>query len=125
MSFILDALKKSEAERQRQAGPALIEMRVVGTRRRVPVWLLAAAGALALVNLVGIGWLLLRPSATAPTVAPAPTGAAVPATESISQAESIVAPAEAQAPTTETVAAAESTVAPPKETTDEAVESPS
>ena len=60
-----------------------------------------------------------------PEKKPAAAGAAVPATESISQAESIVAPAEAQAPTTETVAAAESTVAPPKETTDEAVESPS
>ena len=29
MSFILDALKKSETERQRQAGPALLEMRIV------------------------------------------------------------------------------------------------
>ena len=28
MSFILDALKKSEAERQRQAGPTLLQVRV-------------------------------------------------------------------------------------------------
>ena len=27
MSFILDALKKSDSERQRQAGPALLEVR--------------------------------------------------------------------------------------------------
>ncbi len=34
MSFILDALKKSEAERQRQTGPTLLEVRVTQPRRR-------------------------------------------------------------------------------------------
>ena len=29
MSFILDALKKSENERQRQAGPSLADVRIV------------------------------------------------------------------------------------------------
>ena len=50
MSFILDALKKSEAERQRQAGPALLEMRVVRPRRRIPVWVWIGGGALLLVS---------------------------------------------------------------------------
>ena len=50
MSFILDALKKSEAERQRQAGPALLEMRIVRPARRLPVWAVivgVARGAIA------------------------------------------------------------------------------
>ncbi len=40
MSFILDALKKSEAERQRQTGPTLLELRVTQPRRRYPAWAL-------------------------------------------------------------------------------------
>ncbi len=81
MSFILDALKKSEAERQRQAGPALLEMRVVRPQRRIPAWLIVVGALLVLVNLVGLVWLLLRPStpAVAP-VAAAPMAVAAPAT---------------------------------------------
>jgi hypothetical protein len=56
----------------------------------------------------------------------AATGANVPATESKPEAEAMVAPApEIQAPAEAQALAAESVVAPPKETTDEAVESPS
>ena len=36
MSFILDALKKSENDRQRQASPALFEVKVAAPRRRFP-----------------------------------------------------------------------------------------
>jgi hypothetical protein len=75
MSFILDALKKSEAERQRQAGPALLEMRVVRPRRSWPMWLFIAGGLLITVNIVLVAWLLLR---AAPPAAPA-AGAAPPA----------------------------------------------
>jgi len=71
MSFILDALKKSEAERQRQAGPALLEMRVTRPKRRVPAWVWIAGGALLLVNGVVIGLLVNRQSA-APAVAASP-----------------------------------------------------
>jgi general secretion pathway protein B len=73
MSFILDALKKSEAERQRQAGPALLEMRVVRPRRSIPGWVLAGGGALLLINLVLVGWLILRarPESAASTPATA------------------------------------------------------
>jgi len=74
MSFILDALKKSEAERQRQAGPALLEMRVVPPRRGLPAWAIALA-LLLLVNLGVLAWLALRtagvPAPAAATAAPA------------------------------------------------------
>ena len=38
MSFILDALKKSENDRQRQSGPALFEVRVAPPRTRCWLW---------------------------------------------------------------------------------------
>ena len=38
MSFILDALKKSEAERNRKSGPVLMDMRIAPPRRQLPVW---------------------------------------------------------------------------------------
>ena len=64
MSFILDALKKSEAERQRQAGPALLEMRVVAPRRRWPLWALVV-GVLLVVNVLALAWFALRSTTTA------------------------------------------------------------
>jgi general secretion pathway protein B len=75
MSFILDALKKSEAERQRQAGPALLEMRIVRPQRRFPSWLLVVGGMLIVINLLVVLWLFLRPAGPV-----APTAAATVAT---------------------------------------------
>jgi general secretion pathway protein B len=69
MSFILDALKKSESDRQRQSSPALFEVKVAAPRRRLPVWVVAV-GALLLVNVGVLLWVLLRDRA--PTVATAP-----------------------------------------------------
>ena len=70
MSFILDALKKSDSERQRQTGPALFEIRRAAPRAgRLPGWALVL-GALLLVNLVALGWFLAR--ARAPVAAAAP-----------------------------------------------------
>jgi len=65
MSFILDALKKSEAERQRQAGPTLLEVRITRPRRRYPLWA-ALLGALLGINIVVLGvlWLHKPPAAT-------------------------------------------------------------
>src|SRR5205807_3458227 len=64
MSFILDALKKSESDRQRQSGPALFEVKLAPPRTGLPPWGLAV-GALLLVNLgVGMWMLLLRHAAT-------------------------------------------------------------
>jgi general secretion pathway protein B len=59
MSFILDALKKSELERQRQTGPGLLQMPVATRRRRVPVWAWVLAGLL-FVNVTVLLVLLLR-----------------------------------------------------------------
>jgi len=53
MSFILDALKKSEHERQRQAIPGLVEASIARPRQRLPIW------ALALIALLGINLVVL------------------------------------------------------------------
>jgi hypothetical protein len=37
MSFILDALKKSETDRQRENGPALFEVKVAPPRTGLPL----------------------------------------------------------------------------------------
>ncbi|HKZ73158.1 MAG TPA: general secretion pathway protein GspB [Steroidobacteraceae bacterium] len=64
MSFILDALKKSEGERQRQSGPALFEVKVAPPRSRFPAWAIAIAALLA-VNLGVVAWFALRDSPAA------------------------------------------------------------
>ena len=81
MSFILDALKKSENDRQRQSGPALFEVRVAPPRAGFPTWAYALLALLA-VNLAIVGWLMLRRPAAAATppvqaAADAPAPAAV------------------------------------------------
>jgi general secretion pathway protein B len=63
MSFILDALKKSESDRQRQSGPALFEVKVAPPRTGLPPWAIAVA-ALLVVNLVIVMWMLWRHPAT-------------------------------------------------------------
>jgi len=99
MSFILDALKKSEAERQRQAGPALLEMRVMRPQRRVPVWLIVIGAVLIVVNLGGLIWLLLRPSPVAPATqvaaSPAVGGASsgAPGSPQLAPGERLIGPA--------------------------------
>jgi general secretion pathway protein B len=99
MSFILDALKKSESERQRQAGPALLEMRIVRPPRRLPIWALVV-GVLLIISVGVLAWLALRP-APAPAIAAAPAlaPATVPATAPAAGATS-AASGPALAPTT-------------------------
>ena len=65
MSFILDALKKSEAERNRQSGPTLIDMRIAPPRRRLPVWIIALTVIL-LANFAVLAIVLLRSPAAEP-----------------------------------------------------------
>ncbi len=65
MSFILDALKKSESARQRQAGPGLFEVKVVPPRRTLPVWAVMI-GALLAINAAVLAWLMLRHPAASP-----------------------------------------------------------
>jgi general secretion pathway protein B len=69
MSFILDALKKSESDRQRQSGPSLFEVKVAPPRRTLPVWAVAIAVLLG-INVIVISWMLLRrPAAQQPPAA--------------------------------------------------------
>jgi general secretion pathway protein B len=63
MSLILDALKKSEAERQRQSGPTLLEVRVTQPRRRYPGWVIAVGVLLAVNILLLLAFVVLRPVA--------------------------------------------------------------
>jgi general secretion pathway protein B len=77
MSFILDALKKSESDRQRQGGPALFEVKVAAPRSALPPWAIAIAVLFA-ANLGVVLWMLLRHAAPAPASL-APPAAASPA----------------------------------------------
>src|SRR5688572_16549581 len=86
MSFILDALKKSENDRQRQSAPALFEVKVAAPRRNLPAWALGL-GVLLGVNVLILLWFVLRdpaPASSAPAAAgdmaapPAPAAATPP-----------------------------------------------
>jgi general secretion pathway protein B len=78
MSFILDALKKSEIERQRQAIPGLMDTPPAPPRPRFPLWAIALCALLAL-NAVVVAVVLIHGSSKpgAPTAdSGAPTGVA-------------------------------------------------
>jgi general secretion pathway protein B len=64
MSFILDALKKSELERQRQSAPGLIDNGIAERRKRLPIWAIAL-GILLGVNLIVLAFTLTRKSTPA------------------------------------------------------------
>lgn len=84
MSFILDALRKSEHERQRQAGPGLAEAAVAAPRTRTHAWATAAI-VLFVVNLAVVGVLLMRRAQDAATTSapatPSPSSAGPGAVE--------------------------------------------
>jgi general secretion pathway protein B len=99
MSFILDALKKSENDRQRQAAPALFEVKVAAPRQRFPYWAVGLAVLLG-VNALVLAWLLLREpgspapqAATAGVSAPAVPPAAAPATNAAAPGTTMTLPA--------------------------------
>jgi general secretion pathway protein B len=77
MSFILDALKKSEIERQRQNVPGLMDTRIAARRSRLPGWAIALAVLLG-INLIVLLVVLTRSGGKEPAVAVPPV-AAVPA----------------------------------------------
>jgi general secretion pathway protein B len=82
MSFILDALKKSELERQRQSMPGMMQMPAPSKRRGIPVWVWVLAGLL-LIN-VGILMVLLLRGGSSSTphtaaIATAPASRELPA----------------------------------------------
>ncbi|HUL17758.1 MAG TPA: general secretion pathway protein GspB [Steroidobacteraceae bacterium] len=123
MSFILDALKKSESDRQRQNGPALFEVKVAPPRSHLPLWAIAIA-LLLIVNVGVVAWMVLRrPAHTEPAVAaaapvPAPAPAPVlaspqPAPTPAPQGASATAATPALTPAGPAAAAASENTPPP------------
>jgi general secretion pathway protein B len=110
VSFILDALRKSEHERQRSATPGLSHVPLATPRRELPGWVLLVIGVLAAAVLVlgGAWWQSQRsrsgPAPSSQTVVPAPVASTPP---------TAAAPAPVAAPTIATPppAAAPATVA--------------
>jgi general secretion pathway protein B len=81
MSYILDALNKSEAERTRGVRPTLGMLHHPTPRSRAGLWIIAAA--LVVNACIGALWLTLRdrtetPSSTAVSAPPQPVAAVVP-----------------------------------------------
>ncbi|MBM5812423.1 MAG: hypothetical protein FJ191_10740 [Gammaproteobacteria bacterium] len=100
MSFVLDALRKSEHERQRQLGPGITELPVVRPRRTAP-WTLLAIGGLVLLNVLVLTVLLLREAPSAPpatTAAPPPVPAEIVAAAPAPAAAAILPAAAPPAP---------------------------
>ena len=99
MSFILDALKKSETDRQRQASPALFEVKVAAPRRKFPLW---AAGLAVLlgINMVVLAWVLLRRPEPAGALAPPVTTPVQPMAANTAQPGMVTVPATVTLPTT-------------------------
>jgi general secretion pathway protein B len=90
MSFILDALRKSEIERQRQSGPGIAEFPVAREDKRLPIALIAI-GFLLAVNLAVVLFFMLRDDReAAPT--PARTEAASPPAPAARAPEPAAAP---------------------------------
>jgi len=71
MSFILDALRKSESERQRETAPTLVRAPLALVRRRTPAWIWLVIGllSLALVALSAAWWQRGRDAPVAATLA--------------------------------------------------------
>ena len=69
MSFILDALKKSETERQRQNAPGFADVPDGTDSPRAPRWLWVLGGLLA-INLVVLLGVMLKPELKPTTAAP-------------------------------------------------------
>ena len=115
MSFILDALKKSEHARQRQAGPALFEVKVVQPRRTVPVWAVIIV-LLVLINVLTLGWIVLsrrHGKAQAPTASSTPSATATAPTASPGPAPAPQAGSASAAAPVSTAPSASATQAPP------------
>jgi general secretion pathway protein B len=86
MSFILDALRKSEIERQRQSGPSIAEFPIARQDHRLPI-ALVVIGLLLAVNIAVVVYFMLRdtgsPAAVAASATPTsePPPATVPAAQ--------------------------------------------
>ncbi len=107
MSFILDALRKSEHERERRALPGLVEAPATRVVRPSLAWILGGVGVLLAVNAAILAWVLLRPPAGPPTeppaveaapIAAAPTALASPTLADNGRVRSLAAEAAATEP---------------------------
>ena len=108
MSFILDALRKSEIERQRQSGPSMAEFPAAREDRRLPVALIAI-GLLLAINVAVVLFFMLRQS-PAPAAAATQVAAAPPASvTNPPPASAAPLPAIAPTPQTELQAAQDAT----------------
>jgi general secretion pathway protein B len=94
MSFILDALKKAESERNRQQGPVLMDARIAPPRRGLPTWGWILGGVL-LVNLVLLAWVLFDAPASAPEQ-PAGAAAALDAGPAVPPSAAVASPVAVQ-----------------------------
>jgi general secretion pathway protein B len=102
MSFILDALKKSELERQRQNVPGLVDSGAARPRPRLPTWAIAL-GLLLGVNLLVLLFVLMRgflgsPHAQATAAPPRSAAAAVSVADPAGAEPQGTAPAAVAAP---------------------------
>lgn len=81
MSFILDALRKSESERRREAVPDVTRIPLAPARLELPRWVTAVIGALglAVVALALAWWHSARAPRPEAAATPAPAPAATPA----------------------------------------------
>jgi general secretion pathway protein B len=84
MSFILDALKKSEIERQRQTEPGLMDAGAVQRRGRLPVWALLL-GLLLAINIAVLLVMLMRNRAPSVRSTPAAPANAAPAAQAAAE----------------------------------------
>lgn len=108
MSFILDALKKSEAERQQKNAPGIASIPESGGQRTASKWVWII-GVLLVANLAGLGYIVLKPEPTESpanpeqgiTVEPADTAAEAPVEPPSSQSSQ--AAARSSPPPVETV----------------------
>jgi len=111
MSFILDALKKSETERQQQSSAEFAGVPTSSGNSRVPRWLWVL-GLLLAINLIVLLGLLLRPDVR-PTDLPATTVTEdrVPAVDAPNFADQVAA-AKQNVPAQQSVAVAEAKTSP-------------
>jgi len=122
MSFILDALRKSEHARQRQGGPGLAEVAVAAPKTKTSVWATAAV-VLLVANLIAVGVLMLRrgrapdaaDAASIATTSRSPTASQAPA---VAQADAPAASAAAETSPTTTSAPATTSPAPREQAAD-------
>jgi general secretion pathway protein B len=120
MSFILDALRKSEIERQRRSGPSMAEFPVAREDSRLPV-ALAAIGVLLALNVAVVLYFMLRDKAPAAAAPPPAEAVSAPAPRMPPQAiaaagPAATAPAGAQGPLGSEVEPADAIADEPTET---------